>query len=152
MAWVVVIVAATPSRWVRLTCSGPVERAGASSTRLNPSTSLRAPKSVTLVPSQTELCTALGSAVARSSSRVTLSPPSLAQTAASEAPGAWAATGQPHNPHNNPHNSNPAPKLEKRTKTPTTSFFWMAIMAFLLNASAGSQTVPGFPPLYYSTK
>jgi len=153
---------------------------------------VRAPKSVTVVPSQTELCTTLGSEVACSSSRVTLSPPSLAQTAASENLEAWPWTGQLPAPTTTPTTAAPPACRERKPdgrgmlapasalprtgaadcagqdgegvpEPSSTSWccttkrglsgellahpprvFWMALLACLLKASVGSQTVPGF--------
>ncbi len=74
---------------VTLTLEAPP---AASNIRLKFTTSLRPPNSLRVVPSQTLLRTEEGLDVARSSSWVTLSPPSLAHAA--ERPAACATSGR----------------------------------------------------------
>src|SRR5579863_591512 len=70
-----------PVRLPRLTVTFEACEVAASSTTLNDTISFLAPKTLMQWPSQAPLATALVCPVARSSSRVTLSPPSFAHTA-----------------------------------------------------------------------
>jgi len=91
-----------PVRLPRLTVTFDDGDVAASSTTLNDTISFFAPKTWMQWPSHTLLATALAFAVARSSSCVTLSPPSFAHTAVMaevpEVPPVSAAQGSPASP------------------------------------------------------
>ena len=91
-----------PVRLPRLTLTFAAFDVAASSTTLNDTTSFFAPNVLMQWPSHTLLTTALACPVARSSSCVTLSPPSFAHTAVidvvPEVPPVSAAQGSPASP------------------------------------------------------
>src|SRR5580692_6739201 len=102
-----------PVRLPRLTVTFEACDVAASSTTLNDTISFLAPKTLMQWPSHAPLATALVCPVARSSSRVTLSPPSFAHTAVMaevpEVPPVSTAQGSPASPPAPAASTGPSP-------------------------------------------